>query len=573
MKHFIRYTATVIFFYFIYVIPASSQTWRWAQKSYCPVTESGDIGAGMGSVATDLSGNIYAVGGWNGDSVIVGSFILTNPIHYMYYKGGTFIVKYDSVGTMLWCRSFIGHCDGSVLTTDTWGNIYATGGYIDTISIGGHWLTDTGWYANSPNSFIVKLDPSGNVIWLRHIISAGGCNSTSITTDTKGHIYIAGSYDAPKMMFDSITLLNDFSLIAGSSNGFIAKYDSAGRALWANNAGGDGYDGAESVAVDPLGNVYISGAFGSDVAHFNSLTLTLSGSSQVNIFLVKYDSSGNALWARNADGGGQYGQEPLVADAEGGIYIAGIFVNPTITFGSTTLDHSAGDSTFLVKYDTAGNVVWAKGSGAYSSYLSLCTDDTGNIFLASTFTDRTINLDGTTFTNSGPPHTNDMFIIKYTPAGNFDWIVNASGPSNEMVNAITADVFGNIYVAGVFEGYYIIFGSTTLEHPDTSVLYGRSDGFLAKLNATYNPYLNVPVNVGGKDVVIYPNPTIDRVNIAATDNITSIDISNLLGQVVYTSQFNSEKTTIDISDLSPGVYLIAITTFDGQRLVREIVKR
>src|ERR1044071_3870889 len=70
--------------------------------------------------------------------------------------------------------------------------------------------------------------------------------------------------------------------------------------LWANNGAGDDNDVVNSVETDAAGNSYATGYFRSASLSFGSTTLTNAGNE--DIFLVKYDPSGNVLWAKQAGG-------------------------------------------------------------------------------------------------------------------------------------------------------------------------------------------------------------------------------------------------------------------------------
>lgn len=106
--------------------------------------------------------------------------------------------------------------------------------------------------------------------------------------------------------------------------------------------------------------------YGSTLA-LGGITLTnntLNGTP--DFFIVKYDQFGNVVWAQSA-GGNDYDEGyGITTDADGNIYVTGEFVSPSITFGSFTLADS--ESMFIVKYDPTGNVLWAKKEGGNNGY-------------------------------------------------------------------------------------------------------------------------------------------------------------------------------------------------------------
>ena len=84
--------------------------------------------------------------------------------------------------------------------------------------------------------------------------------------------------------------------------------------------------------------------------------LTLAGS--MDVFIVKYDASGNMLWAKGAGGGSNEEGYSLSTDVSGNIYLSGYFTQPS-NFGTIKLTSAGQADLFLAKYDPSGNVLWA----------------------------------------------------------------------------------------------------------------------------------------------------------------------------------------------------------------------
>jgi len=72
--------------------------------------------------------------------------------------------------------------------------------------------------------------------------------------------------------------------------------------LWAKRATGPGNDFSDGAAVDSAGNVYLTGFFASSTVSFDSFSLTKPSAGSSDIFVTKYNSSGNAVWAKRAGG-------------------------------------------------------------------------------------------------------------------------------------------------------------------------------------------------------------------------------------------------------------------------------
>ncbi|MEP7171304.1 MAG: SBBP repeat-containing protein, partial [Bacteroidota bacterium] len=130
---------------------------------------------------------------------------------------------------------------GNSIATDGNGNSYITGGQISPIAFGNDTLSNSGF-------FVVKYDPSGNVLWAKSCAGGYGVG-TDIAVDANGNSYIVGNYSS-NIIFGSITLLLNGTL---NSDIFVVKYDPNGNVLWARGAGGLQDENATSIAIDANG--------------------------------------------------------------------------------------------------------------------------------------------------------------------------------------------------------------------------------------------------------------------------------------------------------------------------------
>jgi hypothetical protein len=249
--------------------------------------------------------------------------------------------------------------DGSRgIATDENGNSYVTGFFQGSATFGSTVLTSSG----GRDMFIAKYDAVGKVVWAQKGGGIGDDNGYGIAVDGSGNSYVTGTFgilglsgiNGPSATFGTTTLTR-----SGSFDIFIAKYDAAGNAVWAKNAGGTSSDQGFDIAIDGSGNPYITGLFQSR-ATFGSTILTASGSS--DIFIAKYDVAGNAVWAQNAGGTSLDQGFDIAIDGSGYSYLTGWFEG-SATFGSTTLTSSGSSVIFIAKYDAEGNAVWAQKAG------------------------------------------------------------------------------------------------------------------------------------------------------------------------------------------------------------------
>ena len=506
------------------------------------------------------------------------------------------------------------------IAVDASGNTYITG-YFDspTITFGTSTLTKGG----TESAFIAKYDVAGNLIWARSSSGTGSAsgpgsaiqNGNSIAVDASGNSYIAGTFSGNTMSLDGTTLTNVGN--AMSVDIFIAKYDAVGNLLWVKSAGGTSIDLAYGIAIDPNGNAYITGSFSGPFIVLGSTALINSNPTGTDVFIAKYDTAGNLVWAKGAGGTDIEFGRSIAADASGNTYITGYFSSPTLSFGTTILTNAGLEDIFIAKYDASGNFVWAKNAGGadHDYAFGIAADPNGNSYLTGFFESSTISFGATILTNSGGL---DFFIAKYDTFGNPVWAKRAGGTADDGAFCIAADTSGNTYLTGFF-GSTISFGATTLTNSG-----GGDDFFTAKYDTSGNPVwavnagrLGTGQNRGssiavdangcnsyitgffesslitfgattltkiGSDnmftakygtntttaiienntetkIAVYPNPnkgvfSVQISNFASQTFI--IEVFNLVGESVYSGSITSDNTQIDLQSQPNGVYFFKL---------------
>jgi hypothetical protein len=348
---------------------------------------------------SDDSGNVYITGQYGSDSITFGATTLTN--------NSFFIVKYDNMGNLQWAHDCLGTYSGHSITTDASGNIYATGTFTaSSITFGTTTLINSN--SGDQDIFIVKYNAMGNVIWAKGIGGTGYDITAGSTTDAAGNLYVTGGYYSPFITIGTTTLTNA-DTVTITSDMFIVKYDSVGNLLWVKGAGGTKIDSGRDINTDAFGNLYVTGQFYSPTITFGTSLLTNVGGMGYSLamFIVKYDASGNLIWALCVDDIEGYSS----TDVNGNLYLTCRSASPTITFGTFTLSNAGYSDIYVVKFDSSGNVVWvqsAGGTGNDAPY-GVSNDVLGNVFVIGNYNSPSLSFGSTALTNMG---NYDVFIAK-----------------------------------------------------------------------------------------------------------------------------------------------------------------
>src|SRR5581483_5565926 len=183
-----------------------------------------------------------------------------------------------------------------------------------------------------------------------------------------------------------------YVLVAGS----ISCFSQGLNWQWARSSKGFGsFSDAEGIssATDKSGNVYITGWFEGNISFGSDTFYGSTESLSSTFYLAKYNSQGVYQWGKGyrcTDAGDNSGYA-VAADANGNVYLTGIFLGHQINFGSYNLSNAGGADIFLVKYDSSGNETWAQSLGGhgFDDASAIALDSDGNIYLAGYFANDT----------------------------------------------------------------------------------------------------------------------------------------------------------------------------------------
>lgn len=251
---------------------------------------------------------------------------------------------------------------------------------------------------------------------------------------------------------------------------------------WARGTNSVRNNGMGSICLDEKGNVIVTGGGDSSKITLGGITITNPGRSTQNAFIAKYDALGNIIWAKGAVGPGQYTFNAVCTDHHGAIYLAGTFNGDSITLDNRILVHRAAPyNSFLAKYDSLGNVIWAKnlGGDGNSFIQNVASDALGNVFIVGYFFGDTITFDHFSLRDRGSSYTS--FTAKFDPMGNVLWAKSAYDPpylSNSYLNSadyVASDNIGNVYVLGDFNSNSMLFDTTYLSGSGNDLFFAKYD--------------------------------------------------------------------------------------------------
>lgn len=276
-----------------------------------------------------------------------------------------------------------------------------------------HWGTYYGRDSSSTQIQDVEIDLNKRVVFCGQTYSA-----------LSGSIATSGSYDA---------------VIGGRLDAFVGMFDSLGNRMWASYFGGDSEETGDALAVDRLGNIYITGVTASRNSIGTSGTEQPSYGGGSNGYLAKFTNAGYRVWGTYLGARGKTVMASVNCDNLLNIYISGITNDTGLSTPSSFQPRKLGVDLFLIKYDTTGKRVWGTYYGGTNSEEggASCVGLNGVYLTGSTFS--TTGISTARSYQPSPRGGTDGFLVKFDFTGTRMWGTYVGGEGQEITGRIVSN--------------------------------------------------------------------------------------------------------------------------------------
>lgn len=532
------------------------------------------------ALATDTLGGVYVTGAvhsygtdalyFHTDTTITGTM------------AGLYIIKYSSAGVFQWFK--MPWKNTANVTDDTAASLnlsvspdgrvfwyaYLMPGSYDGNAFS---ISQTKYYA-------VEYNASG-VYQQKHMLDMNTTRHAGIDLYVRnfnrdyqnGRMYVTGQY------YRSLGILSfgSSSVVSADSANifpmFIAAFDSLGNNLWMKQ-GNDSFTASVEgrPAIDDDGHVYIAGySVPSNV--FNGDTLTNGLANKIVPFVMALDSSGNKLWTSNGSTTGSLGSRAYaVTYANNTVGVTGDYSGQLQWDG---LSRTATNSiAFFARFNAAtGSIIGLdtinSGSTAYTSAITV--DRNSNFYIGGSF-GPTLLFPGNTLTALG---YFDWFVAKYgginTCTCNLPQPAYTSANSGNTYNFTYTGTTPYLSINWTFGDGGTASNTTTPSHNFTTignypVCVTTEDG--CGFNTACH-YINITTGINDITAFaatrVYPNPATTLLTVENAGVGTKLEVYDVVGKLMQRTKLERAKEQIDISHLSPGMYLLRFTTRDGQQ--------
>jgi hypothetical protein len=304
------------------------------------------------SVAVDSGRNVYVGGNYRGTIDFGGGFT-----HTALGTTDAFIVKFNASGVPQWSRSYGLAASSAVrvngLAVSPAGDVFVAGAFASTtVNLGGSVLTNGG-PAGTYDGFVLKLSTAGAHVWSRQFGgTTGNDQATNIALDATLTPYVSGFFVGTA---EGLTSL-------GSSDGLLLKIAPAtGATTWARRIGADSTDLANAVEVDSVGPV-VTGTFKKTVTFDDASTATTATSAA---YVAAYNAAGTFRWKKAYTSATGNVRGLTMAGTTAGVVALGDFQG-SVAFNApaAAVTATGTNDMWMVRYDTTGNVLWTTTHGS-----------------------------------------------------------------------------------------------------------------------------------------------------------------------------------------------------------------
>ena len=309
-------------------------------------------------------------------------------------------------------------------------------------------------------------------VWAR--TATGLIDAAPVATDHSGNVYISGNFEGT-VYFGSTSITSSSTT---SDNSFLAKYDSLGNFLWVMQSTSLVTGGA--ICTDNLNNILVAAYFGGGpLGSFGPVSLT--GAAAGSFTLIKFDTNGNFIWMKSSNQGPAL-ITGIATDANNDVCITGWSGNSPLIIATDTFSFPhPGYCVFIAKFDQSGNYMWSKVGKPtslvdYPRSSGIAIDGFGNEYI--TGYDKSAMVFGTDTIPNGTLSSH-IYLVKFSPSGNFLWGRKSDGNYNEASNSVAVNSFGKVFITGYSNSTILYFDTITIASTDINL-----HSFIAEYNSS-----------------------------------------------------------------------------------------
>lgn len=301
--------------------------------------------------------------------------------------------------------------------------------------------------------FLPIIGVSQNFKWVNQIGNNNIDGITKVINDLDDNLYVVGYFYGTLDVDPSSKTKHLIS--KGDADIYIAKFNADGNLIWAQSFGGSLEDVGYGLSLNNEGDLFVSGSFYNSVDFDPSdSNYNVSSKGASDVFLSKFDSSGNFIWVKTFGSVNYDYNRALNIDNSNNIYLPGTFTG-SIDFdpgnGVEILTANSFD-VFLVKLNSDGEFVWVNHlKSKYDSFVyGVVSDGNEACYISGFYSDSLLFDSKIEESNINSKGQHDVFIYKFNKDGKFIWNHSIGSPNEEQLQDIQIDNDNNLVFCGIF---------------------------------------------------------------------------------------------------------------------------
>ncbi len=480
------------------------------------------------------------------------------------------VTRFDKDGNCLWSTFYGGaNFDGAyqVITIDSAFVITGMTNSTDLPVLNATQTTSAGSY----EAFLLMLNDSGQLMRATYYGGSGSDQGLALAKGNAGEIVLSGSTTSANLPFAN---LGYQGTMAGMIDAFVAVFDNAFNVQWATYYGGANVEDIHTVTVTPQNEIAFAGATRSFDFPVTPNAWQPGLLNQPDNYMAKFSMSGARLYATFFGGTNTEDANGILGDEDGNLYLTGFTYSADFPTQGTTFQPaiSGQNDVFVSRFDSTGQLVWSTfvGGGGQDvawgmyrtgKYLFICGQTESSTFPVSPNAIQAVYA-----ANS------DGFVIKMDTAGQMISGTFMGGNGVDAFLALVVDADTNVFACGNSYSTDLAitpnpFQATNAGAGDGFVVkFGMSEQLISTSvisSSAINSLLLYP----------NPASDFITIALTNEEEISLIEIVDATGRVVQRSEMQGGIVSIYIADLAPGMYFANVTDNNDQRhTVRFTVK-
>jgi hypothetical protein len=289
-----------------------------------------------------------------------------------------FLVKLGADGKIAWSRTFGGEREDTANGVAVRGDkIVVVGSFSGELKLGELAKKAMG----SDDLFAAAFDATGQELWLWHAGGKDSDGANAVAAMPDGGWVVGGSYSG-QTQFGTVELK-----AKGGTDAFLLKLDAAGELEWVKSFGGRYPDRIKHVGVDGQGNIYVQGEFRDTGDWGGAKPLIAAGGADFDVMLAKYDLNGDHKWSKRFGGQFDEAAAGIAVDPAGNVTISGAFRKQISFGDGDDHVALGEDDIYVARFDTGGKLAWAQTYGGVRDDAGggVASDAAGNTVLTGWF--------------------------------------------------------------------------------------------------------------------------------------------------------------------------------------------